>query len=767
MVQYYWKASLPPELAKNFSKIFIDKTSSQIIAEILSLEIPKYLEGLARQEDISNQLSTFAKTDTVNNRFETQNTAINNQNIKIKDITAKSELLKTELLTKLNENLQKIQENTLNLANLDSKVDLNRVKDQTELETEKTTLNNKIDTLITQLNNKIEDLKIENAKELDKNNKEQLKKLNDILKNSTELTELLTLEDINTNEKINKLKEYVKKLDQKAEEIKNVLTSDDVDIDKSILTVQKNINTLLTTINKSLTNLDAKKQEFNAKIDEITKKLNSLDNNSDSDIIKKLNDLKSSIDEKIQTFTTKYNKLLLDKESDIRNAIETFENNLSEAINNSKLRLESDLNTKKTNLEAKLNELDTTENKINELNTKLQKYLTDHNIASIDDLINSLEHGSTAETPEILKDPKVIEFLNSIKESQLGEERKMWFGSQKDYDKIQTKSNNTLYFIYEADEAGQITDIWANYFPNDISKYKTEAETTYFDKFRVDTITATDKVTLRIRLLDDDPRSLNNVSVMLDGTEEQFTYNSENYWIMTKDYPLNGKTVDELDHELRSKAYCVHIFASPLDYGNHDSYFFINKKTIPEDLDYYVYPRAMGNDVEGRKTWQTEQLYYSTTPAIDFGCKAATFYMKDSGLGGLDLVFDYNVSDFEEKFKHNLKSMKIKIDSEEQIFDLLEMSNGPISVDNHVIDLHISNYPSNPSQHVYNFGFLENVYEITFTDVNNIEYKFKTELTYKFDNNNPIPMTKTKLDYKFVDNSRQATRMTPYGVDRL
>ena len=95
------------------------------------------------------------------------------------------------------------------------------------------------------------------------------------------------------------------------------------------------------------------------------------------------------------------------------------------------------------------------------------------------------------------------------------------------------------------------------------------------------------------------------------------------------------------------------------------------------------------------------------------------------------------------------------------------MSNGPINVDNHVIDLHISNYPSNPSQHVYNFGFLENVYEITFTDVNNIEYKFKTELTYKFDNNNPIPMTKTKLDYKFVDNSRQATRMTPYGVDRL
>lgn len=197
-------------ISKEFLKIFIDKTSSQIIAEILSLEIPKYLEGLARQEDISNQLSTFAKTDTVNNRFETQNTAINNQNIKIKDITAKSELLKTELLTKLNENLQKIQENTLNLANLDSKVDLNRVKDQTELETEKTTLNNKIDTLITQLNNKIEDLKIENAKELDKNNKEQLKKLNDILKNSTELTELLTLEDINTNEKINKLKEYVK-----------------------------------------------------------------------------------------------------------------------------------------------------------------------------------------------------------------------------------------------------------------------------------------------------------------------------------------------------------------------------------------------------------------------------------------------------------------------------------------------------------------------------------------------------------------------------
>lgn len=767
MVQYYWKASLPPELAKNFSKIFIDKTSSQIIAEILSLEIPKYLEGLARQEDISNQLSTFAKTDTVNNRFETQNTAINNQNIKIKDITAKSELLKTELLTKLNENLQKIQENTLNLANLDSKVDLNRVKDQTELETEKTTLNNKIDTLITQLNNKIEDLKIENAKELDKNNKEQLKKLNDILKNSTELTELLTLEDINTNEKINKLKEYVKKLDQKAEEIKNVLTSDDIDIDKSILTVQKNINTLLTTINKSLTNLDAKKQEFNAKIDEITKKLNSLDNNSDSDIIKKLNDLKSSIDEKIQTFTTKYNKLLLDKESDIRNAIETFENNLSEAINNSKLRLESDLNTKKTNLEAKLNELHTTENKINELNTKLQKYLTDHNIASIDDLINSLEHVSTAETPEILKDPKVIEFLNSIKESQLGEERKMWFGSQKDYDKIQTKSNNTLYFIYEADEAGQITDIWANYFPNDISKYKTEAETTYFDKFRVDTITATDKVTLRIRLLDDDPRSLNNVSVMLDGTEEQFTYNSENYWIMTKDYPLNGKTVDELDHELRSKAYCVHIFASPLDYGNHDSYFFINKKTIPEDLDYYVYPRAMGNAVEGRKTWQTELLYYSTTPAIDFFCKAATFYMRESPLGGdLQLVFDYSVTNLDEKFKHNIKSVAIDIDEEHQEFDISSFNSEALITDNVVTNLRINQYRSY-SGNIYNYGFLDNTYKITITDGNNIGYSFVTQLSYKYNTRTPIPMTKTKLNYNIKPDLTAGHRGSAQAIDEL
>lgn len=767
MVQYYWKASLPPELAKNFSKIFIDKTSSQIIAEILSLEIPKYLEGLARQEDISNQLSTFAKTDTVNNRFETQNTAINNQNIKIKDITAKSELLKTELLTKLNENLQKIQENTLNLANLDSKVDLNRVKDQTELETEKTTLNNKIDTLITQLNNKIEDLKIENAKELDKNNKEQLKKLNDILKNSTELTELLTLEDINTNEKINKLKEYVKKLDQKAEEIKNVLTSDDIDIDKSILTVQKNINTLLTTINKSLTNLDAKKQEFNAKIDEITKKLNSLDNNSDSDIIKKLNDLKSSIDEKIQTFTTKYNKLLLDKESDIRNAIETFENNLSEAINNSKLRLESDLNTKKTNLEAKLNELDTTENKINELNTKLQKYLTDHNIASIDDLINSLEHVSTAETPEILKDPKVIEFLNSIKESQLGEERKMWFGSQKDYDKIQTKSNNTLYFIYEADEAGQITDIWANYFPNDISKYKTEAETTYFDKFRVDTITATDKVTLRIRLLDDDPRSLNNVSVMLDGTEEQFTYNSENYWIMTKDYPLNGKTVDELDHELSSKAYCVHVYASPLDYGNHDSYFFINKKTIPEDLDYYVYPRAMGNAVEGRKTWQTELLYYSTTPAIDFFCKAATFYMKESPLGGdLQLVFDYSVTNLDEKFKHNIKSVAIDIDEEHQEFDISSLNSEALIPDNVVTNLRINQYRSY-SGNIYNYGFLDNTYKITITDGNNIEYSFVTQLSYKYNTRTPIPMTKTKLNYNIKPDLTAGHRGSAQAIDEL
>lgn len=767
MVQYYWKATLPPELAKNFSKIFIDKTSSQIIAEILSLEIPKYLEGLARQEDISNQLSTFAKTDTVNNRFETQNTAINNQNIKIKDITAKSELLKTELLTKLNENLQKIQENTLNLANLDSKVDLNRVKDQTELETEKTTLNNKIDTLITQLNNKIEDLKIENSKELDKNNKEQLKKLNDILKNSTELTELLTLEDINTNEKINKLKEYVKKLDQKAEEIKNVLTSDDIDIDKSILTVQKNINTLLTTINKSLTNLDAKKQEFNAKIDEITKKLNSLDNNSDSDIIKKLNDLKSSIDEKIQTFTTKYNKLLLDKESDIRNAIETFENNLSEAINNSKLRLESDLNTKKTNLEAKLNELDITENKINELNTKLQKYLTDHNIASIDDLINSLGHGSTAETPEILKDPKVIEFLNSIKDSQLGEERKMWFGSQKDYDKIQTKSNNTLYFIYEADEAGQITDIWANYFPN-VPKSRSEAETKFYDNF-VKTVTpGTDKAIFKIEL-QDNPRSISDLHIKVKDTIHDFTYDTnENKWVVSIDVPLNGKDFNDVNRELMHTAYCIYVHADPLEYANYEEHFFINRdNNIPNDLQWYVYPRSSGNPLQ-KSEYTTEQKYYSIIPAIDFGCKACSFYMKESQLGGdLQLVFDYSVVDFDDNLKRNLKSIKVKIDSEEQVFDLSQMSTDAMHPDNFVIDLHISNYPSNPAQRVYNFGFLENVYEITFTDVNNIDYTFKTEFTYKFDSNHPIPMTKTKLDYKFVENSREATRMTPYAMDRL
>lgn len=254
---------------------------------------------------------------------------------------------------------------------------------------------------------------------------------------------------------------------------------------------------------------------------------------------------------------------------------------------------------------------------------------------------------------------------------------------------------------------------------------------------------------------------------MLDGTEEQFTYNSENYWILTKDYPLNGKTVDELDHELRSKAYCVHVYASPLDYGNHDSYFFINKKTIPEDLDYYVYPRAMGNAVEGRKTWQTELLYYSTTPAIDFFCKAATFYMKESPLGGdLQLVFDYSVTNLDEKFKHNIKSVAIDIDEEHQEFDISSFNSEALIPDNVVTNLRINQYRSY-SGNIYNYGFLDNTYKITITDGNNIDYSFVTQLTYKYDTRTPIPMTKTKLNYNIKPDLTAGHRASAQAIDEL